>query len=81
MGAYISRGTTTTNAQAANGTVYGDDVTDSPVISNARVVEHVVARYDDVDNPETHMPYAKVPTEFCLKPKYEQGKLVCNSYS
>ena len=61
MGGYFSR---TTN----------DDATDTqPLIAKARVVEHIVARYEDVDNPETHMPYAKVPDEFCLKPKYERG--------
>ena len=61
MGGYFSRTTT-------------DDVPDNrPVIANARIVDHIVARYDDVDNPETHMPYAKVPTKFCLKPKHERG--------
>ena len=62
MGAYFS--TTTTD----------DDVTDTgPVIAKARIVDHIVASYEDVDNPETHLPYAKVPDEFCLKPKYERG--------
>ena len=64
MGGYFSKTTT------------ADDVTDTrPVIANARIVEHVVARYEDVDNPETHIPYAKVPDEFCLKPKYEKGMI------
>ena len=63
MGGYFSRITT-------------DDVTDNrPVIANARVVEHTVARYEDVDSSETHMPYAKVPDEFCLKPKHKRGMI------
>ena len=51
---------------------------------NARIVEHVVARYDqdDVNSPEVHIPAcAKVPTEFSLKPKYEQGRPIYNFYN
>ena len=64
MGDYFSKTTTT------------DGVMDNqPVIAKARIVEHIVAKYEEVDNPETHVPYAKVPDEFCLKPKYERGMI------
>ena len=76
MGAYISRYTSAGNSRN------GDDVTDAPgpVKAKAKVVEHVVARYEEVDNPETHMPSPKKVTEFCLKPKYERSKFCVQKY-
>ena len=74
MGAYISRYTSAVNSRN------GDDVTDAPVKVKAKVVEHVVARYDEVDNPETHMPSPKKITEFNLEPKYERSKFCVQKY-
>ena len=74
MGAYVSRKTSAGNSHK------GDDVTDAPVIAKAKVVEHVVARYEEVDNPETHMPSPKKVPEFCLKPKFERGKFCVQKY-
>ena len=42
-------------------------------IANAKVVEHKVERYDDTDDPETHMPSAAKLPKFCLKPKHKHG--------
>ena len=44
----------------------------STTTTKAKVVEHTAAKYDDTDNPVTHLSSAQVP-KFCLKPKNEQG--------
>ena len=43
--------------------------------AKAQVVEHTVAGYDTIDNPETRLPSTKLP-KFCLKPKNEQSMYI-----